>query len=399
MQPAPAHVRQAGAEEARQTLARIEQELGSLFYEREEVIRGMVLALIARENVLLLGPPGCGKSELCRELCRRIAGEEPGAYFEETLTRASPDDVLFGPLSPKSLAEDRYRRNTTLMLPEARIVFLDEVFKAGPSTLHALLRALNERTFKNDGVIQELPLELVVAASNELPEDSEQLEAFWDRLLLRYRVGPIKDPANLAAFLTAVNSGTRSATKSRLSPAALAAARSAAAAVDASPVLGKLQELTARLAGENISVSVRRLGKCVNLVKAHAFLSSRAEAADEDLSPLAHALWDHPEQAPKVRKMVMEIANPALEEARELLDEATEILEDALAAAADPEKDKYDAGKEALAKFERVKERLVDLGVDAKNAGRDDSFMKDAFEKLGLYRREVTEKCLGIPNL
>jgi MoxR-like ATPase len=399
MQPATARARQAGAEEARQALAQIEGELGSLFYEREEVIRGAILAVVVRENVLLLGPPGCGKSELCRELCYRIAGEEPGAYFEETLTRSSPDDVLFGPLSPKGLAEDRYRRNTKLMLPEARVAFLDEIFKSGPSTLHALLRALNERTFKNDGVIHELPLELVMAASNELPEDSEQLEAFWDRLLLRYRVGPIKDPANLAAFLEAVNSGARSAPKTRLSPTALAAARQAAAAVDARAVLGKLQELTARLAGERIPVSVRRLGKCVNLVKAHAFLSGRTEAAEEDLSPLAHALWDHPEQAPKVRKMVMEVANPALEEARELLDEASEILEDALAAVADPAKDKYDVGKEALAKFERVKERLVDLGADAKNAGRDDSFMKGAFEKLGRYKREVTEKCLGIPNL
>ena len=61
-------------------LRAIEAELGALFVEREEVVRAMLLALLSREHLALIGPPGTAKSMLIIELAKRVgdsAGESP----------------------------------------------------------------------------------------------------------------------------------------------------------------------------------------------------------------------------------------------------------------------------------------------------------------------------------
>src|SRR5262249_36391897 len=53
-------------------LRAIETELGALFIEREEVVRAMLLALLSREHLALIGPPGTAKSMLIIELAKRV---------------------------------------------------------------------------------------------------------------------------------------------------------------------------------------------------------------------------------------------------------------------------------------------------------------------------------------
>src|SRR5688500_7984442 len=72
------------------------------------------------------------------------------------------------------------------MLPEAEVVFLDEVFKSNSAILNALLTLLNERKYTSGGQILRCPLISVFAASNEVPGD-ETLNAIFDRFLLRVR--------------------------------------------------------------------------------------------------------------------------------------------------------------------------------------------------------------------
>src|SRR5690606_32312786 len=101
-----------------------------IFVERNEVIEGALAALIARQHVLLLGPPGTAKSMLADELCRRIEGAR---YFQWLLTKFTTPDEVFGAVSLRALEQDEYRRVTTDKLPEAHVAFLDEVFKASSS--------------------------------------------------------------------------------------------------------------------------------------------------------------------------------------------------------------------------------------------------------------------------
>ncbi|MBN1110282.1 MAG: AAA family ATPase, partial [Methanomassiliicoccales archaeon] len=151
-------------------------QMGSQFVEREEEIAGALLAMLAGEHVLFIGPPGTAKSQLAKAMCERLEG---GAFYYYLLTRFTSPEEVFGPLSLNSLQKDEFRRRTDGYLPQANIAFLDEIFKANSSILNSLLTILNERMFHNGNEVMEVPILTVYGASNELPEQEEGLSALY----------------------------------------------------------------------------------------------------------------------------------------------------------------------------------------------------------------------------
>jgi hypothetical protein len=158
----------------------IRRELDQKFLAKEEIIRLMLVAAIAGEHMVLIGPPGTAKSALIRAFARLIDAR----YFEYLLTRFSEPNELFGPVDIQSFRSGSYRRVVSNMLPEAEIVFLDEAFKANSAILNSLLTLLNERRFNNGAQLMKVPLISLFAASNEVPS-SDNLDAIFDRFLLR----------------------------------------------------------------------------------------------------------------------------------------------------------------------------------------------------------------------
>lgn len=158
--------------------------------DREDAIREALLGVLAGENVFLLGPPGTAKSALARRLHLSI---RDGTFFSFLMSRFTTPEELFGPVSLRALKEeDRYRHLTTGYLPEASIVFLDEVWRSGPAIRNALLTVLNERVFRNGDEEVRLPAISVVGASNPPSADDDTRDAFWDRFLVRIRVASIE---------------------------------------------------------------------------------------------------------------------------------------------------------------------------------------------------------------
>ncbi len=295
--------------------------------ERDEVIALCFLSAMAGESIFLLGLPGVGKSMIARRLKTAF---ENASVFEYLMSRFSTPDEIFGPVSITKLKdEDRYERMTSGFLPEADVVFLDEIWKAGPAIQNALLTALNEKVFLNGNNEMPLPLKGLIAASNELPAKDEGLEALWDRFLIRYVVEPIDKPDNFKCLLTfdAKKEFRRvfspisqedyevAKEKSRLievSDAILDCVvslhdkmYSKAHAVD--PDTGEIPEGNIRY-----YISDRRWSKCMGVLRMSACLNGRGIADFSDVLLFTHMLWNDDSLIDEVRQMTAEVVVSAI---------------------------------------------------------------------------------------
>jgi len=174
---------QGEAEELRGRLNRFRTSLGRFFVKKQELIDLMLVAAIAQEPLLLVGPPGTAKSDLVLKFKDALGlGEED--YFEYMLTRFTEPSEIIGPIDISKLREGRYIRREQGKLPTARLGFLDEIFKSNSAILNILLTIMNERKFYQDGVPQPVRLRVLFAATNEVPEQAE-LAALKDRFCLK----------------------------------------------------------------------------------------------------------------------------------------------------------------------------------------------------------------------
>lgn len=346
-------------------LAQMEQELNATLIGRGDAIRALLAALVAREHVVLLGPPGTAKSMLVEQLSTRVQGT---AMFEWLMTKFTTPDELFGPVSVQGLKRDEYRRITTGKLPEAEFAFLDEVFKAGSAILNSLLTLMNERKYDNGGVRQSCPLFSLVGASNELPEGDDS-GALWDRFLVRVVVDylPDSDFAQLLA-LSVASAPTVTLTGDDLR----AAQRDAQAVAIPASVLEAIVALRRALTGQGIVIGDRRWRKALSLLQANAYLDGRTSVDEDDLTILRHVLWQRPDQRAAVTKAIAQIGNPLTAAALELLDQANSVQEgitQRLAAiTADEERSKVLI--EGMTKYSKIVKKLDDLHVRAQREQR-----------------------------
>ncbi len=174
---------QAEAQGLRDRLNRFRLGLGRHFVDKQPLIDLMLVAAVAQEPLLLVGPPGTAKSDLVIKF-KDALGIEGSDYFEYLLTRFTEPSEVLGPIDINELRNGRYIRRERGKLPTARLVFLDEIFKASSAILNSLLTVINERKFYQDGVAVPVKLKMLFAATNEIPEHSE-LGALKDRFVLK----------------------------------------------------------------------------------------------------------------------------------------------------------------------------------------------------------------------
>ncbi|MDR0833444.1 MAG: AAA family ATPase [Candidatus Symbiothrix sp.] len=178
----------------KQKITELLKQLNGGVYEKEEVIALTLLSAIAGESIFLLGAPGVAKSLIARRL--KYAFKDSSS-FEYLMNRFSTPDEIFGPVSISKLKdEDKYERIVKNYLPDATVVFLDEIWKAGPSIQNALLTVLNEKVYRNGEQEIKVPMKALISASNELPSKGEGLEALWDRFLVRLIVDGVQKKEN-----------------------------------------------------------------------------------------------------------------------------------------------------------------------------------------------------------
>ncbi|MCA9062702.1 MAG: AAA family ATPase [Planctomycetaceae bacterium] len=296
----PASVLENAVAVADQVRTNLVKPLKNEYVGKDEVIDLLGLCLVAGENLFLLGPPGTAKSALVRSLAQKLDGR----VFDYLLTRFTEPSELFGPFDIRRLREGELQTNTAGMLPEADIIFLDELLNANSAILNSLLMALNERVFRRGRETRDLTFVLTVGASNRLPED-EALAALFDRFLLRVRSENVPDEM----LSSVMEAGWKLQTEMRrpanhcVSIERLRQLQQAIPDVDVAEIRPVFVGLIGRLRHAGIEVSDRRAVRLQRLAAASALMCGRTSANRSDLWVVRY-IWDTMEQVEVLAKIV-----------------------------------------------------------------------------------------------
>ncbi|RLI79133.1 hypothetical protein DRP05_04870 [Archaeoglobales archaeon] len=353
-------------------------EMCEYFKEREELVKLLILAVLSKQHVYILGPPGTAKSAIARA----IASHFDAKYFEWLVTRFTAPEELFGPIDLTALEKGEYKRITANKLPEAEIAFVDEIFKANSAILNSLLSVINERIY-HDGGIVKVPLNTLIAASNELPEDEKELAALYDRLLIRYVVEYIKNDGNFEEMLKKNDEYTP---KTRITKDELKIMQEHVAKVDISPILPIIVELRRNFRENGIIVSDRRFKQAIAVVKAHAFFHVRSVATTDDLRVLQYIMWDSPEQVRIVRSVIMDVVDPfarKVMEYRDIINDYTSKLQSKI----DPAE-----VQEIMAKLKVIENEIKELSKMALSSGKDTAELDEILDEIQSLKVSMLDK-------
>ncbi len=376
-------------------------EMNRGIYEKETEIALSLLAALAGESVILLGPPGVAKSMVARQLKTAFRDAQS---FEYLMSRFSTPDEIFGPVSIQKLkTSDTYERTVDGYLPTADVVFLDEIWKAGPAIQNTLLTVINEKLFRNGNREIHLPLKLLVAASNELPAKGEGLEALWDRFVIRIESRPIRQEKNFRKMLLEVKSEERRVKN----PTAISAEEYQEWSKEISgigvgeEVLDSISSIRKSLRAvnvdeaaerRNIYVSDRRWKNIVRLLRTSAFMQDREEVAICDLLPIYHCLWQEPEERDAIRSIVIRaLFAPFADKLMEMKNAlAEDIKYHRIRKSPDDGRD-YEGEIESLSDGLTTLERQLgdNLFVSADDKAEVSAYLRDFYKELAFTRQDT----------
>lgn len=361
----------------------------------------VTLALAARVNVLLLGVPGTAKTMLVETLSSGFCPNRED-FFDILMTKFTKPAEVFGPTDVVALRDESVLQVSTKgFLPEARVGFLDEIFKASSAILNALLRIANERTFRNGSEWVSCPTRMLVGASNEMPEDPALLAAFYDRFPLKSIVTSLEDQP-FSEMIRLVSSGASGGScPVSLTEEDFTALDRIVTAVAVPPsIVDSLTALRGVLRAKGIRPSDRRWAQAVRILKASAAIAGRATVARADLRSIESVLWSTQEEIGQVKAEVANFLNPIDKVLRETVDSCfagrKEILD-----AAGATNDTSAAAMAATKALGQIKQRQVQFDlVEEKMVETQEDREKFTLAKASVAALQeiVSAVCLGKAN-
>lgn len=368
-------------------------ESGSYLLDREDACRMTILALASDESIFLYGPPGTAKSLTAKWTANLLDTKK---YFSCLLNQYTQPDELFGPVSIKSLESGTREILTQGYMPEAEIAFLDEIWKAGPAILNTLLTICNEKTFKNGNQTINVPLKLLISASNEFPSEDAGMEALYDRFLIRIVVEPVSRKDSFVRLVTGRKNFDEEIKVNPISQEELSAWKTGSENIAVpKEITDFLFSLRLRMNERGLYISDRRWKKIVNLLKTCAFLNGRKKVAFSDLFIIENTLWNYPEERKEIEECVKQSVTIETVKGSFLFTERiTGVIE------------KLKLEKDSVSNYEELSEKidsecsyLASLKTELENAKNGgEGFWKNVFSGLSsIFERTMME--IGIEKL
>ncbi len=274
-------------------------------YEKEEIFKMSMLAMLAGESIFLLGKPGIAKSLVARRIKFAIRS---GNIFEYLMNKFSALEDIFGPISITELQKGKYIRLIDKYLPTSNIAFLDEIWKSGPSILNNLLTIINEKLFRNGSEDIKVPLWLLIAASNELPEANKGLEALYDRFIIRIIAKPLVNKENFHLLLKSntkidVNIPPELQIGEEEYNVWLQEQKNVIVTDSTIAFIDNFKKDLIENSTNEVYISDRRWTKIIKLMKASAYYNDRKYISKSDWMVIPYCIWDDESQEDEYNKI------------------------------------------------------------------------------------------------
>jgi len=362
-------------------LSKIEGELNNRFFERRDLISDLIRAVVSETNILLLGPVGTAKSDLAREFMSHVVDS---MFFYILLNKSTQPDELFGPVSMKGMEQDKFVRISENLVPDATLMFADEMFKCNLPVLNLLLPVINEKVWYVQGKPQPVKLLTMIGASNEEPSDPNY-DAIFDRMVFRHVVKNLQDDNNFATMIA--NDVSRRSTNI-LTPKTVITIDEIRMLIEAKnyvqwpPIMTKLlTKLRRALADQGIHASERRWVLCARIMQANAILKGRLTVDDSDFYAIAHVLAHHDEQLKAVHYELDKLVNPFDADMKRLMGKVRTTYDSIQA-----EKDEQVKTKMVVTSkqtFNEAKKKAKEIIDKAKEQGRDTKQLELSLDEIG----------------
>jgi MoxR-like ATPase len=320
IEPLPDAVAQEEVEAAVDFSRRIEENIRRAVKVRDDVLRHVVVALLAEGHILVEDYPGVGKTALARALSRTVDCQFARVQCTADLL---PADIVGANIYNQREQRFEFRPGPIF----ANVVLVDEINRASPKTQSGLLECMQERHVTVDVHSHELAVPFMVFATQN-PVEYEGTyplpEAQVDRFMVRLSLG-YPTPDEEASMLAGHEGGDRVLDlEPVVDRAEVLAAQDAARRVHASRALRDYIVALLRHTRDDqrveLGASPRAGLMLLRAAKAHALLNGRDHALPDDVQALAPVVLSHrimlvPEAAGVEREAVVAAAvaaTPAL---------------------------------------------------------------------------------------
>ncbi len=167
-----------------QTFERVRQQMGRVIVGQQELVDGLLTAVLAKGHVLVEGAPGLGKTLVARTLAVASGCAFKRIQFTPDLM---PSDITGSNVYSRETGQFTFVAGPIF----AQLLLADEINRAPAKTQSALLEAMQDHTVTVDGTSRALPAPFVVVATQN-PVESQGTyplpEAQLDRFLFKLTV-------------------------------------------------------------------------------------------------------------------------------------------------------------------------------------------------------------------